>query len=116
MKLKLNFGKKKKGFDCSIVEGCKSLVGKLFGSGIDKYFKIVNLAIIAIFVTVLNYIYSFDTKNAKKKDKNLLYMYYGFLVCLVGFAISINWIYFEYSKNKKKKGSPLEVKMGSKKK
>ncbi|KJP86012.1 hypothetical protein AK88_04343 [Plasmodium fragile] len=116
MKLKLNFGKKKRGFDWNIIEGCKSLFGKFFGSGVDKYFKIVNLSIIAIFVTVLNYIYSFDIKNARKKDKKLLYMYYGFLVCLVGFGISINWIYFEYCKNKKNRSSPLEIKMGSKKK
>ncbi|GAW80526.1 hypothetical protein, conserved [Plasmodium gonderi] len=110
MKLKLNFGKKKRGFDYSIIEGGKNILNKIFGTGVEKYFKIVNLLVIAIFVTVLNYIYSFDVKNVKKKDKNLLYMCYGFLVCLVGFAISINWIYFEYSKNKKKKGSSLEVK------
>ncbi|CAA9987744.1 succinate dehydrogenase subunit 4, putative [Plasmodium knowlesi strain H] len=117
MKLKLNIGKKKKGlFDFSIIEGCKSLMGTLFGTGVEKYFRIVNLAIVAIFITVLKYIYSFDMKYARKKDKNLIYMYYGFLVCLVGFAISINWIYFEYYKNKKKGISPFDVKMGSKKK
>ncbi|SCP04092.1 succinate dehydrogenase subunit 4, putative [Plasmodium ovale] len=116
MKFKLSLAKKKKGFDCSIIEGCKSIVNKLFGSGVDKYFKAVNISIIVIFVTVLNYIYNFDIKKLKNKDKNLLYMYYGFLACLVGFAISINWIYFEYSKNKKKRISPLDVKMGSKKK
>ncbi|KAI4838799.1 succinate dehydrogenase subunit 4 [Plasmodium brasilianum] len=110
MKFKLPLGKKKKGFECSIFGSGKSVLSKLFGSGIDKYFKAVNISIILMFVTVLHYIYSFNIRNVKNKDRNILYMYYGFLVCLVGFAISINWIYFEYSKNKKKSFSPLDVK------
>ncbi|CRG94162.1 succinate dehydrogenase subunit 4, putative [Plasmodium gallinaceum] len=89
--------------DNSSVNYCNMLLNKIFGSSIEKYFKIVNVSIIIILMTVLHYIYSFDEKSTYYNDNILLRMYYGFLFCLIGFAISINWIYYEYIKNKKSK-------------
>ncbi|VWU51609.1 succinate dehydrogenase subunit 4, putative [Hepatocystis sp. ex Piliocolobus tephrosceles] len=108
MKIKINLGKRKRGFEISIIEGFKSLMNKIFGQGIHKYFKFVNVAIIILFVIIMNYILKFDPKTARK-NKNLLYMYYGFLLCLIGFAISVNWVHYDYIKNKKKK-SPMDIK------
>ncbi|CDU19285.1 hypothetical protein YYC_04233 [Plasmodium yoelii 17X] len=117
MKLKLNITKKKKGFGESIADSFKSFSNKIFGTGVDKYFKAVNAAIILLFITVLYYIHKFKTSTSRYKNIKLLYMYYGFLVCLTGLTISINWMYFEHTKSKKKSRiSSLDVKMAYKKK
>lgn len=92
-----------------------NLVNKIFGKNIEKYFKIVNIAVVVILITVLHYIYSFDTNNPRYNDKILLYMYYGFLFCLAGFTISVNWIFYEYTKNKKKNNTSIEQKTDDKK-
>ncbi|SCM24399.1 succinate dehydrogenase subunit 4, putative [Plasmodium chabaudi chabaudi] len=117
MKLKLNIIKKKKGLGESISDGFKSLSNKIFGTGVDKYFQAINGAIILLFVTVLYYIHKFKSSTSRYKNMKILYMYYGFLVCLTGLTISINWMYYEHIKNKKKNRiSSLDVKMAYKKK
>ncbi|SOV14711.1 succinate dehydrogenase subunit 4, putative [Plasmodium sp. gorilla clade G2] len=117
MKLKLNLAKKKKGFELPGLDGFKNAVNKLLGTGVERYFKIVNIAIVFLFLTIIHYIRSFNKRGSRYRNKGSLYMYYGFLVCLIGFAVSINWIYIEYVKNKKKKSnSPLDVKVGKKNK
>ncbi|CRG99656.1 succinate dehydrogenase subunit 4, putative [Plasmodium relictum] len=102
--------------DNSTVNYCNMLVNKIFGSSIEKYFKIVNISIIIILMTVLHYIYSFNENSKYYNDKVLLYMYYGFLFCVICFAISINWIYYEYMKNKKNKNTQQIETRGDKKK
>ncbi|SPJ10517.1 succinate dehydrogenase subunit 4, putative [Plasmodium sp. DRC-Itaito] len=116
MKLKLNLAKKKKGFEVPGLDGFKNVMNKLLGTGVDRYFKIVNIAIVFLFLTIIHYIRAYNKRGSRYRNKNALYMYYGFLVCLIGFAVSINWIYIEYVKNKKKKSnSPLDVKVVGKK-
>lgn len=85
-----------------------NLVNKIFGKNIEIYFKIVNIAVLVILITVLHYIYSFDVNSSRYNDKTLLYMYYGFLFCLTGFTISVNWIFYEYTKNKNKNHPSIE--------
>lgn len=94
--------------DSAAVTYYAALVNKIFGSNIDNYVKVVNVAIAIIFLVVAQYIYRFNANENYYNDKILLHMYYGFLFCLIGFVISLNWVFYEYKIKKKEKKVEVE--------